>query len=62
MKAALGAWSLEQVVYLAVDVTDLHNGFILIRLALIYWSSACSDVRVWGAGTRATKGCCNWLC
>lgn len=36
VKAALGDWSLEQVVYLALDTTDLHNGYILIRLAIIY--------------------------
>lgn len=36
VKAALADWSLEQVVYLALDTTDLHNGYILIRLAIIY--------------------------
>jgi hypothetical protein len=36
VKAALGDWSLEQTMYLALDVTDLHNGCILIRLAIIY--------------------------
>ncbi len=36
VKAALASWPLEQVLYLALDTTDLHNGYILIRLAIIY--------------------------
>ena len=36
LKAALSRWPLEQVLYLALDTTDLHNGHILIRLAIIY--------------------------
>lgn len=35
-KAALSEWSLAQTFYLALDVSDLKNGYILIRLALIY--------------------------
>ena len=34
--AALNTWSIEQVMYLALDTTDLPNGYVLIRLALIY--------------------------
>lgn len=36
LKAALSEWSLDQSFYLALDVSDLKNGYILIRLALIY--------------------------
>ncbi len=67
LKAAISDWSLEQVVYLALDTTDLHNGFILIRLAIIIGgvpspsSGACADARAWRSGTGTTKGCCNWL-
>jgi hypothetical protein len=34
--AALSTWPIEQVMYLALDTTDLPNGYVLIRLALIY--------------------------
>lgn len=33
---ALSRWSLEKTLYLALDVSDLINGYILIRLALVY--------------------------
>lgn len=36
LRAALGKWSLDETLYLALDTSDLHNGYILIRLALIY--------------------------
>ena len=36
LKAALSEWSLAQTLYLALDVSDLKNGYILIRVALIY--------------------------
>ena len=36
LKAALSEWSLAKTLYLALDVSDLKNGYILIRLALIY--------------------------
>jgi len=36
LKAALSNWSLAKTLYLALDVSDLKNGYILIRLALIY--------------------------
>ena len=36
LKAALSEWSLATTLYLALDVSDLKNGYILIRLALIY--------------------------
>ena len=36
LKIALNEWSLEKPLYLALDVSDLKNGYILIRLALIY--------------------------
>jgi hypothetical protein len=36
LKVALSEWSLAQTLYLALDVSDLKNGYILIRLALIY--------------------------
>ena len=29
-------WPLDSIVYLALDTSDLKNGYILIRLALIY--------------------------
>ena len=32
----MSEWSLEKTLYLALDVSDLKNGYILIRLALIY--------------------------
>jgi hypothetical protein len=35
-RAALSTWPLEQPMYLALDTSDLHNGYVLIRLALIY--------------------------
>jgi len=31
LKAALSEWSLDQTLYLALDVSDLKNGYILIR-------------------------------
>ena len=34
--AALRTWQVEQVMHLALDTTDLPNGYVLIRLALIY--------------------------
>ena len=36
LKAALSEWSLDQPLYLALDASDLSNGYILIRLALVY--------------------------
>ena len=33
---ALSRWSLDKTLYLALDVSDLRNGYILIRLALVY--------------------------
>ncbi len=36
LKVALSEWSLDKTLYLALDVSDLKNGYILIRLALIY--------------------------
>jgi hypothetical protein len=36
LKAALHKWPLKQVLYLALDVSELGNGYILIRLALTY--------------------------
>jgi hypothetical protein len=36
LRAAMQLWPPEQVLYLALDSSDLHNGYILIRLALIY--------------------------
>jgi len=36
LKVALSEWSLAKTLYLALDVSDLKNGYILIRLALIY--------------------------
>lgn len=36
LRTALSGWSLNETLYLALDVSDLHNGYILIRLALIY--------------------------
>jgi hypothetical protein len=35
-KIALSEWSREKTFYLALDVSDLKNGYILIRLALVY--------------------------
>ena len=34
--AALHTWPVAQVMYLALDTTDLPHGYVLIRLALIY--------------------------
>ena len=34
--AALDTWNLDETMYLAIDTSDLHNGYILIRLSLIY--------------------------
>jgi hypothetical protein len=36
LRAALHLWPPEQILYLAIDACDLKNGYILIRLALIY--------------------------
>ena len=36
VRAALADWSLAQVMYLALDTTDLRNGCVLIRIAIIY--------------------------
>jgi len=36
LQDALREWSLEETMYLALDTLDLHNGYILIRLALVY--------------------------
>lgn len=36
LKAALSAWSLDKILYLALDVSALPRGYILIRLALVY--------------------------
>ncbi len=36
LKLALSEWSREDTMYLALDVSDLKNGYVLIRLALIY--------------------------
>ena len=36
LRAALSEWSLNDPIYVALDVSDLKNGYVLIRLALIY--------------------------
>lgn len=36
LRAAMQLWPPQQVLYLALDSSDLKNGYILIRLALIY--------------------------
>jgi hypothetical protein len=36
LRAAMQIWPPEQTLYLAIDACDLKNGYILIRLALIY--------------------------
>lgn len=36
LKAVLSEWPVAQPLYLALDVSDLNNGYILIRLALLY--------------------------
>jgi len=36
LKAALKQWSLQQTLFLGLDVSDLKNGCVLIRVALIY--------------------------
>ena len=36
LQAALADWDWVERLYVAVDVSDLHNGYILIRTALIY--------------------------
>ncbi len=36
LNASLCEWSTTETLYLALDVSDLKNGYILIRLALIY--------------------------
>jgi len=36
LKISLDEWSREETFYLALDVSDLKNGYILIRLALVY--------------------------
>jgi hypothetical protein len=36
LRVALSAWSAAQTLYLALDVSELKNGYILIRLGLIY--------------------------
>ena len=36
LRAALQGWPLNKALYLALDTADLHNGYILIRLSLIY--------------------------
>jgi hypothetical protein len=36
LRAALSQWTLTETLYLALDTSDLHNGYILIRLSLIY--------------------------
>jgi len=36
LNVSLSEWSLDNTLYLALDVSDLKNGYILIRLALIY--------------------------
>ena len=36
LNASLCEWSTTEILYLALDVSDLKNGYILIRLALIY--------------------------
>ena len=36
LRAALQIWPPDQVLYLAIDASDLKNGYLLIRLALIY--------------------------
>ncbi|MEW6206662.1 MAG: transposase [Pseudomonadota bacterium] len=36
LKAALSEWPLAQPLYVALDVSDLKNGCILIRLGLVY--------------------------
>jgi len=36
LRAALRTWGAAETLYLALDTSDLHNGYILIRLALIY--------------------------
>ena len=36
LQTALREWPLGKTLYLALDTSDLHNGYILIRLSLIY--------------------------
>jgi hypothetical protein len=36
LQAALRDWPLGKTLYLSFDTSDLHNGYILIRLALVY--------------------------
>ena len=36
LNASLKDWPLEKVLYLALDVSDLKNGYILVRLGLIF--------------------------
>ena len=36
LRAAMQLWPPEQILYLAIDASDLKNGYLLIRLALIY--------------------------
>jgi len=36
LRIALSEWSIQKTLYLALDVSDLKNGYILIRLALVY--------------------------
>jgi hypothetical protein len=36
LRAALRRWPLGKTLYLVLDTSDLHNGYILIRLALVY--------------------------
>jgi hypothetical protein len=40
LRAAMQLWPPEQVLYLALDSSDLKNGYILIRLALVYRGGA----------------------
>ncbi len=42
LKASLSKWALDKILYLALDVSELGNGYILIRLALIYRGRAIS--------------------
>jgi hypothetical protein len=36
LRAAMHIWPPEQILYLAIDACDLKNGYLLIRLALVY--------------------------
>ncbi|MCP4543230.1 MAG: hypothetical protein GY832_39455 [Chloroflexi bacterium] len=52
--AALDTWDLDEIMYLAIDTSDLHNGYILIRLSLIYRGRAKAHIDI---GARATRCC-----